>query len=200
MRNAMKSLGRIEIQSSIQFSERLVNVELWVSMADELIAAARIIEAHVVQYWAEIRFQDGRIVDLPNRNNVQGAYFLLIAYGLENYFKATLIHKNQKCLRNRVLTKIPNYLKKHDLLLLARENGMRLAVVEEDILFRLSRNSIWAARYPVPVDPNSISAIRQFSDGKSYLVAFFRPEDIDQISPHRFSFGKKLWRFVGREI
>jgi hypothetical protein len=54
----------------------------------------------------------------------------------------------------------------------------------EELLSRLSRNSIWAARYPVPTEPDAIRAMEQFSDGQSYLNAYFGPKDFDRI--HQF--------------
>ncbi|MEE9324700.1 MAG: hypothetical protein V3U90_04005, partial [Dehalococcoidia bacterium] len=56
-----------------------------------------------------------------------------------------------------------------------------LSVPEEDLLARLSRNSVWAARYPVPTRPNGIRALQQFSDGRSYLTAYFGPNDVDRL-------------------
>lgn len=192
----MGKLQPHEFQLAIQFSERLADPELWISMAEELLAAARILQVDVVQYWSEVHVEGVRVVSAPCRKSVQGAYFLLTAYALENYFKALLMHKNRETLRNRLLTKIPNYVKQHDLLQLASEVGIKLTVIEEDLLCRLSRNSMWAGRYPVPTGPNSISAIRQFSDGKTYLVAYFSPADIDRVN----DFVDRLREYVTVEI
>lgn len=192
----MGKLQPHEFQLAIQFSERLADPELWIRMAEELLAAARILQVDVVQYWSEVHVEGVRVVSAPCRKNVQGPYFLLTAYALENYFKALLMHKNRETLRNRLLTKIPNYVKQHDLLQLASEVGIKLTVIEEDLLCRLSRNSMWAGRYPVPTGPNSFSAIRQFSNGKTYLVAYFSPADIDRVN----DFVDRLREYVTVEI
>lgn len=192
----MRKLQPHEIQLAIQFSERLADPELWIGMADELLAAAGILQVEILQYWSEVYVEGVKVVSAPVRKNVQGAYFLLTAYALENYFKALLVHKNRETLRNRLLTKIPKYVQQHDLLQLSSEVGIKLTVVEEDLLSRLSRNSIWAGRYPVPTGPNSISAIRQFSDGKTYLVAYFRPADVDRIN----DFVDRLREYVAVQI
>jgi hypothetical protein len=192
----MGKLQPHEIQLAIQFSERLADSELWISMADELLAAAGILQVEALQYWSEVHVEGVKVVSAPRRKNVQGAYFLLTAYALENYFKALLVHKNRETLRNRVLTEIPKYVKQHDLLQLASEVGIKLTVVEEDLLCRLLRNSMWAGRYPIPTGPNSISAIRQFSDGKTYLVAYFGPTDVDRIN----DFVDRLREYVAVEI
>jgi hypothetical protein len=169
----------------IQFSENLANPELWIRKAKELLVAARILEAYVVRYWSKVRVsKDRRLTRLPRGKYVQGPYSLLIAYAIEDYFKALLVYKNQGSFRNRLLNDIPSYIKTHDLLQLGRDVGMTFTIVEEDLLVRLSRNSTWAARYPVPTGPTGIAAMRQFSDGKTYLTAYFGPEDVDRI--HRF--------------
>jgi len=181
---------------SIQFSEQLANPDLWIGMAEELLAAAKLLEVDIVQYWSEVHVEDGRVVRTACRKNVHGAYSLLTAYALENYFKALLVHKNRESFRNKLLTRIPRYIKQHDLLRLAREVSMKLTIVEEDLLSRLSRSSMWAARYPIPTGPTAITAIRLFSDGKTYLVAYFRPEDIGLVH----AFVNRLWEYVTKEI
>jgi hypothetical protein len=92
-------------------------------MADELIDAANIFEAEVVRYWSEIRVdENNQPVSTSNRKYVQGAFSLLIAYALENYFKALLIHRNQEDLKGWLHTKLPGYLRQHDLVKLAFES------------------------------------------------------------------------------
>ena len=191
----MKKLDPYEVQLAIQFSERLSTVDLWITMAEELLGAARILEADVVQYWSEVRIEKGRVAGAPGRKCIQGAYFLLTAYAVENFFKALLIHKKRESFRNKLLTSIPKYINEHDLLRLAQTADMKLTLLEEDLLFRLSRSSIWTARYPVPTGPNAITAVREFSDGKTHLVAYYRPEDVDQIH----TFVNRLREYVSWE-
>ena len=176
-----KKIQRYQLLQAIQFSERLSNATLWIEKAEELFVAAQILEVEVVKYWGEVRFEGTRLIHASCRKFVQGPYFLLIAYTLENYFKALLIHRNRESIRNRVLAKIPKYINEHNLLRLAHAVGMKLNVPEEELLFRLSNNSIWAGRYPVPADPNGIITVRKFSDGKSRLTAYLGPQDIDRI-------------------
>ena len=102
-----------QLWQAIQFSERLTDVRLWIEKADELVSAAILLEVEVLKYWSEIKVQNVRIVSIPDRKNVQEAYFLLIAYALENFLKAFLIHQNQKALKGWLLKKLPGYLKKH---------------------------------------------------------------------------------------
>lgn len=171
-----------QLWQKIDFSNRLTNISLWIEKADELIAAANVLEAEVKKYWSEIQL-DGhnQPVNTSGRTYVQGPYSLLIAYALENYFKALLIHQNQKDLKGYLLTKLPGYLKEHDLGKLATKLKFKLDTPQEEILCRLSRSSIWAARYPVPIEPEGLANMKKFSSGQSYLIAYYAPQDIEKI-------------------
>ena len=171
-----------QILNAINFSERLTDTKLWLMMADDLIAAANILEVEVVKYWSEIQIENNRIVKISNRKYVQGAYSLLIAYALENYFKALLIHRNIESLKGKLLNKLPKYLSSHNLCQLASKSKFKLTLLEEDILSRLSRSSIWAARYPIPVGPNALNSMHILSNGKAHLAAYYSPNDISNIN------------------
>lgn len=191
-----KKLQPEQYMLAIRFSEQLTNTDLWIGKADELLYAAKILEDEVVQCYLEVRVEDGRVVDMPRRKNVQGQHFLLIAYALENYFKALLVHRNREFLRNKLCVNIPDYVKKHDLLQLARDIQFNLTVPEEELLSRLFQNSIWRSRYPVPIGPDDITASKQLSDGNVYFTAYSAPQDTDLIR----NFIKRLRGYVTQEI
>ena len=149
-----------QLLKAIDFSNRLTDTKLWLRMADDLIAAANILEVEVVKYWSEIQVENKQIVSTSNRKYVQGAFSLLVAYALENYFKALLIHQERKSLKNKLLSKLPKYLSSHDLCKLASKSRFKLDLSEEELLSRLSRSSIWAARYPILVGPNALTAMQ----------------------------------------
>jgi hypothetical protein len=166
----------------IDFSNRLTDTSLWIMKADELIAAANVLGAEVKKYWSEIQPDEhNQPVSTSGRKDVQGAYSLLIAYALENYFKALLIYRNQRNLKGWLHTKLPWYLKQHDLEKLASESKFTLDTLEEELLCRLSRSSIWAARYPIPIEPEALANTQRFSSGKSYFIAYYAPQDIERI-------------------
>jgi len=173
-----------KLYQAIDFSERLTDTKSWLRMADDLIAAANILEVEVIKYWSEIQVENDRIIKTPNRKYVQGPFSLLIAYALENYFKALLIHRNQKDLKGWLLTKLPTYLSQHDLVKLASKLKFKLDISEQELLYRLSRSSIWAARYPIPIGSEALTNVKKFSDGRSYLIAYYAPQDINRI--HNF--------------
>ena len=52
---------------------------------------------------------------------------------------------------------------------------------EEDILTRLSRQSKWKSRYPVPVELSDMQNILKYSNGKGYFTDYFKPDDIERL-------------------
>ena len=159
--------------------------------ADELITAATLLEAHVRESWRvyTINFEEGRYTDalktpLTSPPNPQSAHFMLVAYALENLMKAKIILDSQDKIRNRLFRKLPPYIKthNHNLTELAKQANVTTTLEEEDLLRRLSRESTWAARYPIPVEDTYLNNVQTYSDGKPYLVALFRPEDTDRLN------------------
>jgi hypothetical protein len=177
---AKKKVDPNHLTQAIMYSEQLVNTESWIAKADELLAAASILETDIMQYWSAMSIENGQVLGIPNKKLVQGPYFLLIAYALENYFKALLIYRNKDSLRNRFFRPLPDYLKKHDLIELARDVNLAIDLAEEELLLRLGRNSIWSARYPVPDGPGAL-AMKKFSDGTYYLTDYLGPNDLSRV-------------------
>jgi hypothetical protein len=176
-----KKIDRSMLPQAIQFSQQLANAQLWLRTSEELLAAARLIEPEILAQWAEVETKDGAVVSTSGRTNVQGPYFVLIAYAIENQFKAYLVHRHRESLRNRVLSSIPGYISEHNLCTLANKSDFRFSKEEEDLFLRLTRNSIWSGRYPIPTSPDGASAVRQFSDGQFHLTAVFYPKDVDRL-------------------
>ena len=155
---ATKALKPTDYPNAIVFTERLWDTAAWIRKADELVAAARPLALEIRAQWAELVTEDGRVIHTSGRVDVHGAFFLLVAYAIENLAKAALIHRERAQFRNRLLKSLPSFLSSHDLMHLAGKLGFSLSVVEEDLLVRLSRNSVWAGRYPVPTGPDALSA------------------------------------------
>jgi len=146
---AKKKLKPNRYPLAIQFSERFRRTDLWIAKGEELLTAAKILEANLKPKWSKVRVNKNKVVSVPTGLDVQSVYSMLIAYSIENFCKVLLIHRNRESLKNRLLTKIPNYIKEHDLQKLVNAIQLKLSVHEQELLTRLSRNSIWAARYPV---------------------------------------------------
>ena len=71
-----KKLSPDQFPQAIQFSEQLLSTELWINKAEELLAAAKLLESEVLAYWREVRMQGARVVSTPDRPNVQGQLLL----------------------------------------------------------------------------------------------------------------------------
>ena len=166
---------------AVQFSEQLADPQLWVSKAEELLAAARLLEPEIQAQWAEVKVEGRRITRTSGRTVIHGPYFLLVAYAVENLFKATLIHRNREELRSQLLLSIPLNMKEHDLVKLAHRVGFSISLLDEDLLVRLTRNSVWAGRYPVPTGPDGSRALKQYSNGRAHLTAYFVPQDANHL-------------------
>lgn len=169
------------IYDAIKYSEQLCSIDRWLDKAEELLASAAVLRTEVEQYWSEIVFKNNQIVSVPDRKYVQPAYSMLVAYAIENYCKAVLVFQHKNELQNRVLEKLPGYLNNHNLEVLARDMGMTLSVPDEELLFRLTCNSKWRGRYPIPIGASATAAVREFSDGRQYLVAYLAPNDLNRI-------------------
>jgi len=173
--------------------ERLLDCRLWTDKAEELLTAASVVEPLVREHWNVVttNFNEGRYSYDGGKTsrtppiNLQGPYFVLVAYALENLFKAVIIQQDKKehgdhisvNRQQRLLSRIIG----HDLVALAGAAQLIINVSEEDLLVRLSQNSIWAGRYPVPVDWDKLRNAEVYSDGKSYLTACFYPHDVDRL-------------------
>ncbi len=170
------------LSEAIEFSHRLIDTSLWIRNAEELQAAAAVLEIDIRLYWSECRVKDNHDIQVSNRKYVQGPYSMLMAYSLENYFKAIIIHDKSDSLRGILLTNLPRYLNDHNLVQLAKQAKVTLDISEEELLNRLSRFSTWAGRYPIPTGPNALTTMQKLSDGKTYLAAYLAPHDIDRIN------------------
>jgi hypothetical protein len=174
---------------SIQYSERLSDWKLWENKANELLEAANLLEPHVREYWNIVTtdFNEGRYSDplkTPRTppSNPQSAYFILVTYAFENLLKAIIIRHCQNELRNRLLRKLPDVFKTHNLRALFKEANIPVTDSEEDLLHRLYLQSTWAGRYPVPVEASALKNMETYSDGKSYLTACFYAGDADHLT------------------
>jgi len=177
-----KKLAPELLPLAIQFSETLMNSESWVRCAEELETAAGVLESEVRKYWDGVRLEEGQVViQTPSRKNVQGQHLMLVAYAMENYFKALFIHRNKESLRHKLISDLPTEISTHNLIKLARVMDIPFEQGEEELLCRLSRYSVWAARYPTPVGPDLFSAVKELSDGRTYLMAYSAPTDLDRI-------------------
>lgn len=176
-----REIESFQMLLKISFSERLSDSGLWISKAKQLIFAAESLKSKVQDRWSQVKIVDDKIVDNSKEPHIQDVYFMLIAYAIENLFKAILILRKQRELKNRLLSKVPKDVLKHDLLQLAHNVGMFLTIPEQNLFARLSRNSVWAARYPIPTEAVDLKTSEKLLNGQDSFVAYFAPDDIKRI-------------------
>jgi hypothetical protein len=167
----------IQIQYQIDFTERFFDIQSWLRKAQELLDSAGILKHEVDAYWSGIEVLDGSLVQRSGNSNPQASYFMLVAYAIENYLKAILIHHEQEKFKNKLISRLPRFLRDHDLVKLAAKSNLILCTIEEDLLTRLSKNAIWAAHYPTPTLSFHLNHMAEHSDGQTYLTAYFAPND-----------------------
>jgi hypothetical protein len=169
----------------IQYQEQALNWQLWINSAEELLAASKKLEPSIKRYWsaASENFQDGRynVPMAKPRLYLQMVYSMLVAYAIENLLKASLILQNEKQYRQEILntSKLPEKLKssKHSLVKLAKDSNLHISIEETNLLYRLSRNSHWQGRYPVPINAKELNSV--VMDGNmAHFVAYLAPNDL----------------------
>jgi hypothetical protein len=156
----------------------------WLRSAQSLIASAKELEPKVSELWESYRAhsRDSTLPILPD--HYQGTYFMLLAYAVENLFKAAIVRKNSWQFKQkfRADRKFPKELKGHDLVELAQKADFSFDYEEEDLLRRLTRNAVWAGRYPVPLNYRDSSGSERFSNGEEYSVSWFGGKDIKRLN------------------
>jgi hypothetical protein len=113
-----------------------------------------------------------------------GPYFMLRAFSFENLLKARIVRLNFVELQTSFeeTKQFLKILKDHSLVKLAKRAEVPIDFEEEDLLRRLTRNAVWAGRYPTPLKYQETSGKEQFNDGKQYCVSWFGGDDIDRLN------------------
>jgi hypothetical protein len=165
------------------YEMRLFSWQHWFRSFEGLYESALKLEPSINDTWCNYS-EHAKDKNIPlEPDYFQGVYFMLMAYGVENLFKGLIVKAKQVELRSDYLesNKLPACLKSHDLLKLAKDSGYTLKKGEEGYLRRLTRNSTWAGRYPVPTNSNEFKYEQKFSGGQKYSVAWFSPNDVSNI-------------------
>ncbi|MCX6009875.1 MAG: hypothetical protein NTW48_07600 [Chloroflexi bacterium] len=178
-------------QFVVLYLNGLLNPWSWVEKADDMLEASRVLEPQLRRYWSVVltNAQQGKYdkggehPDVPPPN-LHGSYFILVSYALENLFKALIIRERSDEISSQFLQtgRLPRLINEHNLVKLSEEAKMKMDIKEEDILTRLSRQSKWKSRYPVPVELHDIRNVIQYSDGKPYFTDYYAPGDIDGLN------------------
>ena len=140
----------------------------WLRSAHSLLSSSKELELKVIEFWKSYKAhkKDGNLPLKPD--HYQGPYFMLLAFAVENLFKAAIVREKswefKQDFRNK--SKFPNELNNHDLVELAKQVHFNYSLEEEDLLRRLTRHAKWAGRYPVPLYYKKSARGEEFDDGK----------------------------------
>jgi len=154
----------------------------WINSARCLLASAKVLEPKVLELWENMKNQPFKRLPV----NYTGPYFMLIAFAVENYFKAAIVKKKyldfKKEFRENKKQKFPKDLNSHKLINLAKKAGFILSKGEEGLLRRLTRHAIWAGRYPIPTDYSKSTISELFSDGTEHAVSYYGGDDVERLN------------------
>ena len=184
-----KKMTNTDFMYLIQYLEQALDWQLWVKSADDLLAASEKLEPSIKRYWSAARenLKEGRYSE-PKKEPVrylQAIYSMLVAYAIENLYKASLILQNKKQYEQYILQerRLPGELKtpRHNLLDLVHKLNLNIDADETNLLLRLSRNSHWQGRYPVPVKAEDLNSVIKDDNGNVHFVAFLAPDDIQKL-------------------
>jgi len=173
----------------IQYKEQVLDWQLWIKQADELLAASMKLEPSIKKYWlTATKYFDsikGTYSPPPGfkpKQLLQGTYFMLMAYAIENLLKAILIKQSMEDYEREVMRthELPKDLKEHDLMALINKTNFKINQTETNLLSRLCRNSVWQGRYPVPVKAAQLNSI-VLHNGEAHFTAFLAPNDIPNL-------------------
>ena len=185
-----KDKQNTNMQLLIEYQERVLTPYSWIKQGDELIQASKKLEPSIKKHWLAVsKYFDPNKgtynppLEFRPKRLLQATYFMLVAYAIENYFKAILVAVSKFEYRKEIMEtgKLPKALNKHDLIKLAGETGFIFNDIELNLLTRLYRNSFWQARYPVPNNANGLKKISSHN-GKVFFAAFLAPQDIHNLT------------------
>jgi hypothetical protein len=178
-------------QFTIQYLDSLLNPRLWLDIADKLLEASKVLEPLLHQFWSvvitnerEAKYNKGEESPYKSPPNLNGPYFILISYALEDLLKALIIQEQGEEIRHRFLQRgtLPKLLDEHNLVVLSNRAKFDISFTEEDTLSGLSRQSKWKGRYPVPFKLDDMRNLTKYSNGKSYFVDYYTLGDLNIIN------------------
>lgn len=158
----------------------------WLRISESLLASAEKLESGIKATWEskEAHSKDKKeklLLDL-----YQGPYFMLMAFAIENLLKAAIVKSKSIELKSTfdLKPRLPKTLEDHDLVKLAQKSNYPISEEkkEEDLLRRLTRSSVWAGRYPVPLNYKASSGLEKFSSGEDFRTSWFSSTDVERLN------------------
>ena len=146
--------------------QHLLDPDEWISSADALLASAALFEPQIRKYW------QSKGAERKSYESFLKGNMMLAGFALENALKALIVQNQHEEFAKEFDTKhkLPKVLTTHDLTTLAQR--ARLCLAEDgtrELLDRLTRHSVWAGRYPVPLRLRDFPAEDFFNLGPNFV-------------------------------
>jgi hypothetical protein len=153
--------------SIIDLQKRLLlDCEEWISTAEALLASAALFKPQLKKYW------ESKGTERKNYEKFLKSNLMLAGFALENVLKALIVQDQRESLEQEFITKneLPKILKSHNLIKLAERAGLQFTDDgTKKLLNHLTRHSVWAGRYPIPLRPSEIPAEDIFGLGANFI-------------------------------
>jgi hypothetical protein len=117
----------------------------WLYLADDLLECATILENRVEETFKRLRARSRGVAGKLISQGPSAVHLMLMAYAVENLFKAA--PNRSKYARDFEVERLPDELKSHNLVDLAKKAGVKIDLEVEDLLRRLEQCAVWRGRY-----------------------------------------------------
>jgi hypothetical protein len=152
-----------------KFSQRVLNKEAWFLSANELVAAMKLLEPQIEDFWRSIGI-DVEVTDAKNsgpgpEHSLINVHMMLAGFAIENLCKGFLVGRlGSEQLAEVKSGKLPDLWRNHDILEFVQSTGMALTEREKDLLKRIADAIWWRGRYPSPTYHKKLKPFWQWSE------------------------------------
>lgn len=167
------------------YASSVANWRSWFAAADELQFSAELLKPQVVGWWAGLKaWQESK--ERPRKFPALGCHsiaMMLYAYVVENLCKGALIRDGLVDASGDAVIKngLPKELHNHDLRYLVGAVGMTTSDLEQELLTRMTRASVWRGRYPAPVKYKVDLHVLRLDNGERHSASWFGATDLERI-------------------
>lgn len=164
-----------------EFELYALEPQAWLQSAENLFAAAKILEPNAVK-WLMVETEDATLIQ---------PYYMLMGYAIESLFKGLFVIMGLYCIDNSIFKAKFNDNGGHDLLCFDKVFWREPASPEDEwLLKRLSANISWAGRYPIA--KNHHKMIGKDFKGEKQPLATYYDYDVHLINAYYESLHKIL--------
>ena len=167
------------------------NPSTWWTQATRLILSARVLHAPALKYFT------GTPEEKVEGEAHLNAFFILASFAIENGMKALVVHNQATEIRKQLIErkKLPEILRTHDLLDLARLSSIPVLTKENELfLQRMTRYAVWAGRYPVPLHAEHIEVPTSLLVSNGWVITHAYEEYDLRICNILYDFIEKQWK------